>query len=86
LEARISSREITEWEAYDAIEPIGPARTELLLCRLVHELLGAWLGNEAPGLHDLLPPWLQEDARSDPKDVMERLTAAVRAAAGRKDR
>jgi hypothetical protein len=68
--------EITEWMAFDRIEPIGDARLDVLFARLAAQLRACWLsGDRGESPADLLPRWLRDAREDDPRSDLEALAA-----------
>ena len=69
---RVSSRELTEWIAYHAIEPIGPQRFDVpiaILCDVVARCNGA----KNTKAQDFMPVF---DGRQTTDEMRSQLTAA----------
>lgn len=62
LEERVSSRELTEWIAYQRVAgPIGPARADALTAYLVQQMYASSgnlkKGAKPPSMDKLMPQW-----------------------------
>lgn len=56
---RISSKELTEWQAYERLAgPIGPRRDDVLTAEIAYVIASAFRGKgKEPKLEDFIPDW-----------------------------
>ena len=52
----ISSRELSEWQAYDSIEPFGDPRADLRIATIVRAVISPWIkkGHTPPTLKECM--------------------------------
>jgi hypothetical protein len=68
VESRVSSRELTEWMAYDALEPIGGFRTDYGFAMLAALYVNAHRkpGSAAAKVSEFMP-WLPKSPAAESK-------------------
>lgn len=75
----IDSRELTEWQAYDALSPIGPERGDVQAALVATVLVNVNRGKDTrpAKLADFLLEWDSDTEQVDPEAAREAVKAAL---------